>query len=383
MDYLKELLQENNSELGRHLRYSLQGLLSSLKLALKEARPGDEGIPFYKKLVQNLDELLGENIANEQELSQEEDSDVAIAENLRDTHPPRLILQSLSDAFFSNETLRPYLGDDLKPRSTTDSDLWQEIHRLLLRLPAPLAQKWKQKALKLAEKEGAKEESENVEKLPFFEDKLLYPGLSVSGTVISKGLSLSTQVPLDPRISNGNLDEDLKFLAQIVSICLYFIETEPSLHHCLKSIQRFDIVPFSPRQKSQYISILKLRFQNVKESQNDPVKFLKARLDLDEAINSLVYLPLVKPNSWWGKLHEEARKTLDQAFDKVRNAKGDHEVGLQWLLGFREDIIKNTEYDVPYPLPTGGTPGKVMVCLRVYSWINEEKLLGRVIYFPK
>jgi hypothetical protein len=368
MDYLEQLLKTKNSELGRHLRYSLQGLCASLELALKEARPEDEGMPSCKKLVQELNLLLQEDTFNE-----------AIAENLSDSHPPRLILQHLSDAFFSDETLRYHLGDDLKPRSTTDSDLWEEIQKLLLRIPDPLAQKWKEKTLKLAQTVAAEAESSKVIQLPFSEDKLLYPGLS--GSVDAKGIFLSTKAPLDSQITNGNLDEDLKFLAQVVSICLHFIETDPSLHHCLKSIQRFDIVPFDSHQKSKYSDILKHRFQSVQKSETDPVKFLKARLDLDEAINSLVYLPLVKPNCWWGKLQEEARKTLDRAFEKVRNAKAGHNLGLQWLSGVREDIITNTEDDLTFE--TGGTPGKVMACLRVYAWIDEEKLLGRVIYFPK
>lgn len=383
MDDFRKLL-ELDSELSWHLRHTLYGLRASLSSAL-EANPNDEGAELCLNLINKLNLLLQEdspklqdNISLGDNLSLDE-SYVHAEESLI-CESKKLILDHIKDIFKSDRYLYDYFSD-IQFQSTTDSELWSEVQRSLLRISEPMAKNLQQKFLQLAYEAGAETDLSKVVRLPFFQDGVRYPGLK--GTVEAKGLRLSVKATLDKRISAENLDGDLMFLAQIVSICLYFIENDSSLKHCLKSIYRFKkIVPLDIEQKNLYINALLSCFHCVvSESKGNPINSLKARLDLDEAIHSLVYLPLSEPDSWWGKIQESVRKTIEPAITKVRQSG--YEAGYQWLLGIRDNVIDYTENDVPYPLETGGVPGKIMLCLRVYAWINEEKLSGRVIYFPR
>lgn len=375
-DYLSQLLKkQNKSELARHLHHDLSGLLASLESAVQTSQDNDDndpGVEICRLLINELKKLLQQpntSIINQYE-----------KDNSDDLPTSKFKLKGLQEAVLNDKTLRYHIGED--ELSTNDRDLWNEIHRLLLRIGDRQAKKWRDRASNLAQEVGAQADNSAVIKLPYKEDKLLYPGLS--GTVKAKGLSLSTLASLDPRVAKGRQDGDLKFLAQVVSICLHLIDKDPFLHHCLKGVYDFGIIPLNSEEKKlDYARTLINRFESVQRSEDNPVESLRTRLDLDEAIHSLVYLPLVETNSWLNKLQEEARKTLKPAVEKV-NQNGDSAT-YQWLTGLYKNIVKYT-----HPGPRGnlalenqfGTQGEVLVCLRVYAKINKEEILGRVLYCP-
>jgi hypothetical protein len=174
-------------------------------------------------------------------------------------------------------------------------------------------------------------------------------------------------------------DGEIDLLAGVVSICLKFIELDLSLHHALKSVDRFGVRSLNDeREKSKYITALIDRFRRVQTTADnvDPVVALRARLDLDEAIHSLVYLPCVDRYSWWGKLQQEARRTLDQVVEKTRDA-GYH-VQIRPLWGTYADVFNWSKDDLQIDI--GGVRGEVSACLRVYAKINDEVLSGRVLF---
>ena len=392
-DLVSQLLKLKDSELGRYLHHDLCGLCAALTSAL-EARPDDSGSFLCQNLIDRLNQLLQESFLKSGQLYLNDDSSVSEHTHHRPLSvspaTEKLYLSNLRETFFSDENIQLYIGE-ASPQSTQDAELWNEIQKLLLRVPEMLADDWQHKALKLAQDVGAAPDSSQVITLPFSQDNPDYPSLSdypgLQGTVEAQGLLLSTSAALDEGLRADNLSSDLKFLAEVVSICLHFIDTDQHLQHCLKSLFQFGVTRLNSKQRSQYRKVLITRFHRVRDSDDNPIAALKARLDLDEAIHSLVYLPLVEPSSWWSKLQQAARKSLDPAVARVRQAG--YDAGHQWLLGVREDIINYTEDDVPYPDNTAylpqdrGIPGKVMACLRVYAWINHEKLRGRVIFFPR
>ena len=104
---------------------------------------------------------------------------------------------------------------------------------------------------------------------------------------------------------------------------------------------------------------------------------LKERLDLDEALHSLVYQPPADPASWWGRLQAQARETLFQARDRA--VRAGCQVHLQLLGGSFADInrLAPDSLQVDY-----GVPGEVVVCLRVWARIEGEELKGRALYRP-
>ncbi|MBW4595963.1 MAG: hypothetical protein KME46_24435 [Brasilonema angustatum HA4187-MV1] len=382
MQHLSKLLKVDNSNLAWVLRLSLHGLRTQLQEALKTATT-DPGSTACQELLRELDILLQEafqqeTLSEETVLSSQENScweDVLepVTSELKD----ELKLRQLSEVLLSDREISNYIGD-YQILSTHDSDLWNEMQRLLLRVPEKIAHIWQEQMLTQASQVGATEDKRSSHlSLPFIRNEYIYPGLK--GKVKATGLYLSDQVDFDPRLMVKRHDGELDLLAGVVSICLKFIELDLSLHHALKSVDRFGVRSLNDeREKSKYITALIDRFRRVQTTADnvDPVVALRARLDLDEAIHSLVYLPCAERYSWWGKLQQEARRTLDSMVEKTRHA-GYH-VQIRPLWGTYADVFNWSKDDLQ--LDIGGVRGEVSACLRVYAKINDEVLPGRVLF---
>jgi hypothetical protein len=381
---LFKLLETNGSDLAWVLRSGLCGLQATLQEAKKKYTT-DPGISDCEELLKKLDRLLELAPRQKQEIpdtvmSLEQDDSPFEPVPPQDILPVpssqnELKLISLNDTLCSDTQVQSYLGD-LQLQRTTDSQLWNEIQRLLLRVPATVANSWRQRLLELADLVGAKEDKRSLFSLPFSRDEFLYPGLT--GEIKVKGLSLSKKLlkQQPPQISRN---EDLFFLAGVVSTYLEFITLDSSLHHALKSVYRFHVTSLiSQQERSKYIAALEDRFQRVLAAENhdDPTVTLRARLDLDEAIHSLVYLPPADRHSWWGKLQDESRRTLDRVVERVRNQG--HKVQFRPLWGPYADVCALSKDDLE--LDSGGIQGEVLACLRVYANIDEEELRGRVLF---
>ncbi|MBW4496538.1 MAG: hypothetical protein KME26_26360 [Oscillatoria princeps RMCB-10] len=382
MQHLRKLLEIDSSDLARTLRFGLHGLQASLKVALAESA-SDPGASACADLLSELERLLApappQTEPSEKILLPEKDD--SRWDNIFEPAPQAKsagsgLLNRLRDAFVSDPELRSYLGD-FQLESSTDSDLWGEIQRKLLRVPETLAKSWRERALALAQEAGAKPDTSFSLKVPFSRDEILYPGLT--GSVRARGLCLSASEPNDARIAKGALEGELSFLAGIVSVCLKFIELEPSLHHAFKSVYRFGVKSLnSPEEQSKYIAALAECFRRYRETEalREPVLALRHRLDLDEAIHSLVFLPPAERDSWWGKLQLESRRTLKHVAERALNAGCD--VRLRQLSGLYADVCNLSRDDLE--LDSGGIPGEVLACLRVYARIGQEELPGRVLF---
>ncbi|MDY7004543.1 MAG: hypothetical protein SWX82_11435 [Cyanobacteriota bacterium] len=288
-----------------------------------------------------------------------------------------LKLIRLREVLLADNKLSEYVGS-VELNSNNDSDLWQEVQCLLLRLPKQEKNWLRKLAFDLALEVGGEKDERSRTLLPFTKDEILYPGLT--GKLEAKGLCLSTQEKLDPRLTQTNLQGELLFLAKVISLYLKFIELDPQVHHAFKTVDRFGVRCLSSdsEQKSKYINALIDRFQwaVTTEESGDILKILQARIDLDEAIHSLVYVPPVPRDSWWGKLQKECRDTL--AVVSTRARKAGHQVQIRPLWGSYADILNRSKDDLE--LDSGGTPGEVLACLRVYAKIQEEVLPGRVLF---
>ena len=178
----------------------------------------------------------------------------------------------------------------------------------------------------------------------------------------------------------GDCQEDISFLAKVVSIYIQFIEIEPELHHALKSVFSFDVVNlyFKPEQRSKYIDALIERFVRMLKAEKsaDSLSALRNWIDLDEAIHSLVFVPPAYRFSWWGKLQQEVRRILNKVVKRALS-KG-HEIRIRQLSGLYADVVNFSKDDLR--MQSGGNPGEVLTCLRVYAKINEQEFPGRVLY---
>ncbi|MBN3871205.1 hypothetical protein [Nostoc sp. JL33] len=359
MQHLHQLLEIKNSELARLLRLSLYGLEATLNQARTEF-PLDPGAKVCDDVLQELHSLL--QPAPPQQNTGWEDA------------PDDLKLSQLREAFDSDSELSYYLGNS-QLQSQTDSDLWNEIQRKLLRVPEDLAASWRSRTLDMAQEVGAIADHSNTFQLPFIRDEIIYPGLS--GTIQTQGLSLSQQGLLNYKVTQDNTSD---ILAGFLYLYLKLIEIDPDLHHALKSVFSFDVISLhsKPEQRHQYIDALSDRFQRTKktEENTDPLSILRAWIDMDEAIHSLVFIPPAERYSWWGKLQHESRRILKKVTDQANNAG--NEVRIRQLSGLYADICALSKDDLQ--LDCGGIPGEVLTCLRVYARINQEESPGRVIF---
>jgi hypothetical protein len=232
--------------------------------------------------------------------------------------------------------------------------------------------------LDLAQKVGAIKDNSDLYELPFIRDEVIYPGLK--GTVKAKGLRLSKQALLNSEIAQSNESGDLYLLAGFLNFYMKFIDIEPDLYHALKSIFGFDVISLhsKPEQRSQYLEALSDRFLRTQkaEENGDPLSTLRAWIDMDEAIHSLLFVPPAERYSWWGKLQQESRRILKKIADRAINAG--YDVRIRQLSGLYADICTFSKDDLQ--LDCGGVPGEVLTCLRVYARINQEESLGRVIF---
>ncbi|QSJ20384.1 hypothetical protein JYQ62_17795 [Nostoc sp. UHCC 0702] len=358
MQYLSKLLEIENSELARLLRFSLHGLEATLNQARTQLSL-DPGAKICDELLEELHSLL-----------KLVDEEVYVPSD-------EIKLSHLRDAFDSDSELRHYLGSS-PLQSQTDSELWNEIQCKLLRVPEELAISWQQRALEMAQSAGAMVDNSQLYQLPFIRDEIIYPGLS--GTVEAKGLCLNKHAFLNSKVTQNNASEDINLLAGLVLSYINFIEIDPDLHHALKSVFSFDVISLysKPEQRSLYIDALTDRFQRtLKAEENaDPLLTLRAWIDMDEAIHSLVFVPPAERYSWWGKLQQESRRILKKVADRANQAG--HDVRIRQLSGLYADICNLSKDDLQ--LDCGGVPGEVLTCLRVYARINQEESLGRVIF---
>lgn len=375
MQHLKKLLAIENSTLAQVLRYSLYGLEATLKQAQAE-NPYDPGFDVCDEVLHEIQNILLVKTEIKPSIKEEEITFTAITNESK--------LDYLRAAFDSDSELKLYLGNS-PLYSQTDSELWNEIHRKLLRIPEDLAEIWRQRALELAQEVGALAQrnlgiADNYQcyNLPFIRDEIIYPGLS--GTVISPGLCLSQKTFEQTHLIPEYASAELNLLAGLLTLLIKFIEIEPELYHSLKSVFSFDVIHLSshPEQRTQYIEALTDRFQRTKkaEESTDPLLMLRAWIDMDEAIHSLTFVPPAERYSWWGKLQQESRRALKKIV-AIANHAG-HEVRIRQLTGIYADICALTKDDLK--LDCGGIPGEVLTCLRVYAKINNEEIPGRVIF---
>lgn len=380
MPNFKKLLNTKNSKLAWLLRLKLLGLRTELQEALK-TEVSDPGSDACRQLLQELNVILeAQNQSNNtEEIPTWEDILEPVSKQLENKPqlPQTLTqvkLKPITQNLVSNKELSQYIGE-YQFHGTDDAQLWNEMQRLLLRVPEKQAEIARSQILNQAIILGATEDKVSLQQLPFPTPQHIYSGLK--DNIKASGLCFSNTTNFDERLQTQRSGSELDILAAIVSIYLKFIEQDPHLYHALRSVDRFGVRSLNSTDKPKYIAALIERFHRVKVTfDTDMLVSLRARLDLDEAIHSLTYLPCVDRFSWWGKLQQEARRTLETAAQQARQAGISVQIRPLW--GTYADVYPFSKDDLQ--IESGGIPGEVSACLRVYAKINDEIFPGRVLF---
>lgn len=372
---INQLLNTKDSKLAWLLRLKLLGLRTELQEALK-TEVSDPGSNTCREILQELDVIL--NSQSQSDNTEQDSPWEDVFEPVKNQQLPQtsheLKLKPIAENVLLHKELSQHIGE-YHFYSTDDAQLWNEMQRLLLRVPQTQADKLRSQISSQLITLSTTEDKASLQQLPFSTPEHIYPGLK--GNIQAWGLCFSNTVNFDQRLQIQRSGTELDILAGVVSTCLKFIEVDPHLHHALRSVDRFGVRSLRLADKPKYIAALIERFHKVKVTFNtNNLISLRARLDLDEAIHSLTYLPCVDRFSWWGKLQQEARRTLDTAAQQARKAGINVQIRPLW--GTYADIYSFSKDDLQ--IETGGIPGEVSACLRVYAKINDEVLPGRVLF---
>jgi hypothetical protein len=375
---LSTLLAIKPSPASQALRWGLHGLRATLRAALDEA-PASPGVEALHRLLAEIDTLLeGSPPAADPVLPADGATDQPPLEEKDFPTASRWL--PVARAMAADPTLRAYLVA-APLRGGSDDDLWSEVHRLLLHVPVEVARKWHSEWEARARELGARTNRSQCAQVPLPRDEELYSGLD--GGVQATGLRTSATAPLDSRVKAPS-DGGLRFLAGVVSTWLWFIEHDPRLCHCLKSVFRFGITPLDDAQRERYQTELLRLWERVAAGPGEPQGAaarqlcrdrLKAHLDLDEAIHSLLYPLPIAPDSWWGQVQGQAREALFAARDRAVAAGCP--AHLQVLGGSFAEINRLAPDSLQVDF---GVPGEVAACLRVWARIDGEEIKGRVLY---
>jgi hypothetical protein len=376
------LLAQPDSRAAQALRWGLRGLRATLQAALDEA-PQEPGGEHLRALLAELEPLLDPRKLQRFSASLREAEDGTRlpaatgpeTDRLPATHLLPLIQALSRDQRFRAELDRSPLRDD------DDEHVWNEIQRLLLRIPPGLAEEWRQRSGEYATQVGARVDQTAAVCLPLGRDEAIYPGLA--GSIRAAGLRSSTAAPPDPRFP---LDPGgkLHVLGGIATTCLWFVANDPHLCHCLKNVFRFGIRPVVGDQRERYVAELGRVWDRARTTIPGPEAdvlrprwkdHLKALLDLDEALHSLVHQPAAAADSWWGRFRDQTRSELFRAREQAIQAGC--AVQIQVLGGAFTDVNRLAPDSLQVDF---GAPGEVVACLRVWARVEGEELKGRVLY---
>jgi hypothetical protein len=365
---LVPLLSRPDSRAAQALRWGLCGLRASLQAVLDEV-PQDPGCEQLRVLLAELDPLLADAGTT---------GPIEAPPAAEPTGPPQPRLLPLAravveDGRFQAELRRRPIGEQ------DDAAIWGDVQRLLLRVPAYLADEWRRRAGELVARAGAEVDENATVVLPLGRDETVYPGLS--GAVRATGLRSGASAEPDPRVRDAE-DPELTPLAGVTSACLWLAENDPGLFHCLRGVFRFGLAPLAGEQRERYVGELLRLWERVRvvvagetPGRQRLRNTLRALLDLDEAFHSLLYQPPAAADSWWGRLLARAREVLFRVRDRA--AEAGCPAHLQLLGGSFADVNRLAPDSLQVDF---GVPGEVAVCLRLWARIDGEELKGRVLY---
>jgi hypothetical protein len=372
------LLARPDSRASQALRWGLRGLGASLQAALEDL-PDDPGREELRGLLSALESLLGTSAAFSGPALPADGPDQQMPRGAAERTPaaegtpegPRLL--PLARAVAADPSFRE-LPHRSPLREGTDDEIWNDVQRLLLRVPPEQAGEWRQRCLAYAAQAGGRPDDSRSAVLPLGRDETIYPGLT--GAAEAAGLRSAASAPLDANVPEPS-DPDLRFLAGVTSAYLWFIERDPRLHHCLQSVFRFGVPPLAGDQRQRYREELLRRWGRVCSGAQarGPKERMKDHLDLDEALHSLVYQPPADARSWWGRLQGQAREVLFRARDRA--AAAGCNAHLQLLGGSFAEVNRLAPDSLQVDF---GVPGEVAACLRVWARLDGEELKGRVLY---
>lgn len=374
MNPLEELVSKEESSLTRGARAAISGLAHTLDNLLR-AFPNDPAAHRARAAVSYLNSLALRGVARE---SPSEGMPVAGSAEAYSKHPTpsdtsrspsELLLQTWS----RTKEWDRWIGR-LKETSLEDLPrlLWLVTHRL----PAETAKKWQEEWVATF-KPSMSEKTAIAIAGPL--DRLLCPPLP-RGT---PAVRMDPTVPLEGHLAAESSAYPIAHhMARVVSAILWFLENDPALEHAWSSLNRFGVSSVSEANRIRYRDALLQRLEYVRqaEQENNCKSLLIAWADLDEGIHSLLFEPLPHPESTFSLVAKASRDCIALLHQRAAQAQVAWHVRVPSGSYSQSCGLSNPMSDVE--LQSGGAPGDIVRCLRVYSKIDKTTYPARLAYRP-
>ena len=210
-------------------------------------------------------------------------------------------------------------------------------------------------------------------------DTVLLPGMIHAQGWKMPGFRLSDlpeirEIERATHLSSG----PVSFMARWMAFWMWLLNEETTLFHGLKGLNQFMIQPIGSKNRRGYQKEMLRRFTRSTASKLDE-NGLKLWIDFHESLSSLLYLPPTSQETFLGRLGRTARFHLKSLCEDYTNRTG-APAFTRLLLGSYSEINDYTDQQTNLPIPKGGDPGEVAVCLRLYAEINHTAIPGRVLY---
>jgi hypothetical protein len=260
-----------------------------------------------------------------------------------------------------------------------DGALWRAVHLCLLRLPEQVSADWGRRAAELA---AAAPGEAHWRTLPAESAAVLVPprGPATEGIRTSPHASLDAGVvtAVSPaREWPPGPAADLAELARVSSLVLGLAPVDDNLVLCLESVLFQGSRRLDDKLRELYRADLLARLREYARRPPGSVDALAALIEVDEAINSLTHRPPAVPGSWWAQVRQQPRRMATRAAAALRDGGADVEV---LPLGLRYTDVRDLTRGNDVASRTGGKPGDVLACLRLWARMDGKTMPGRVIY---
>ena len=369
------LARADESELGRLCRAGLVGLSAALQEALdRGGASGDPAVEECRRALVAIDDVLGRPAVSEAAAGER-----SVPLGRSDAAPSGAAETSLTTvvaAMTADPAVRPYLSDIATDTATTGSiradagAVWRRLRLFLLRLPPGPADFW---AAALAEcvpspRDGA-------------------AAVWLTGAPASDGWATDAGPA-------GPLDDDVRVslrldtapppaaedLARLVSLVIAVVAVDDGLHLGLERLQRSGLALLDETRRDRWRKDVLSRLDTYADATDEPARAFLALVELDEAVNSLLHLPVAAPDSWWSRLTGRLRALVEDEIRRLRDGGADVEV-LPLTLRYLELVRGTRTKGNDLPLD-GGTraPGEVIACLRMWARSENRQWPGRVAY---
>jgi hypothetical protein len=158
---------------------------------------------------------------------------------------------------------------------------------------------------------------------------------------------------------------------------LALTELDDDLVLCLESVLYMGSRRLDDNYRRLYRADLLGRLREYARRDPASVSALEALVEIDEAVNSLTHRPPAAAGSWWARTRQQSRRMVDRAAAALNEDGADVEV---LAIGLRYRDVRDLTAGNDVPFRSGGKPGDVLACLKLWTRIGDRAIPGRVMY---